>query len=441
MVVCQRLLSEGGITDLKPVLAAIGVFIVAIGVVVIQIVLMVTGFLMATVAILGFPIFSWMFLFPTLKPMFEKWLNFGLIGGILIYMIIAIFGVIMIFLSNSMGAELNYDVLNPNLDVVSSNDNPPNLRATASLVLFMAIAWKLIPKTENWASSISAISAHGLAEGASAIGRMTGQFLGLSAKEAGDAAVTTGKAVVDASKAAIEYGNNQIEKGAENYQSLRDQHLETQLQRDTVSDSQMIANEKNTTDSTFAVEDRSGRGAVPMTAINPVSNRHETVDRPDSSMTVEKNDQQTVSTSFESRDDNSEQVDVTNQISQEKASDESQQDHVREKVDQIAGRQEAKSVESQYERESEKQSGSVDGNSNEIPSNQREIERQDFQRIHEIEREAQLERKKLTQESSNLSATEIQKREQDVFEKEKYVDYLKSEYGESDRPESKEIDK
>ncbi|WP_395378216.1 type IV secretion system protein [Marinicella sp. W31] len=444
MVIVERLASEGGITDLKPYLAAAGVFILAVIVVVIQIILMVTGLLMGTVAILGFPVFSWMYLFKPLRPMFEKWVSFGLTGGMIIYFIIAIFGVIMIFLSNSMGGQLNYDVLNPNLDVVTNTDNSPSLQVTSALILFMGIAWKLIPKTENWASSIAAISAHGIAEGVTALSALTGKLIGGSTKSAGEGAVEIGKA-------AVNYGHEQIEKGAENYQEIRDQQLEKQLEREKGLDSNLIEHEHKSAltqnnqgqiDSDFLPTSSTHRSEV-LVGSDDFGGGFSSDEKTAESITDnEPKDEKFINNNIHTNDDNSQKVDVSNQINEKVRSDDMDRAGVKEKVDQIAERQEAKTVEQDYSSNSENrvEQHKKDSPSSDFKSGQKDTELRDFERIDEIRQEIRTERDYLVNQRTEISSKEIEAKENALYQKEQYVDYLNAEYGESDRPESKEID-
>lgn len=161
----DKLIKEGGWTDWSPILFGILMYLIAIILLVFQIIMMAVGLLMATVAILATPFFSWMILFKPLRPMFEKWLTMGFAGGILLYLLVCLLGIVITFTGTTIyGFEKlnNYSIFDPNATI--SGINLKASQTLATLFLFSAIAIKLIPYCQDWANSISAFSARGMTD-------------------------------------------------------------------------------------------------------------------------------------------------------------------------------------------------------------------------------------------------------------------------------------
>jgi len=226
----DRILLEGGWRNWTPLLVGLFMYVIAAILLVLQIILMATGLILASACILSSPVFIWMILFKPLRPMFEKWASMGLTAGILLFFMVVIMGVIIAFLNKSMGAMFNVDVFNFTADVITDDDETFELKQMAATAIFLGVAIKLLPKAENWASSIGSFSAHGLGEGAVALGGATSQFIGDKAKQVKDAPVSLKKGLDEYNKTKQENSNHSPD--------VRDQMLSSRIGMGNDNDSE-----------------------------------------------------------------------------------------------------------------------------------------------------------------------------------------------------------
>lgn len=344
-LIADNVLSQGKWNNPMPYIVGGLLYVVALALLMVQIVLMATGLILATVAILGTPFFAWMLLFKPLKPMFEKWLTLGIGAGVLLYFLIVLLGVILAFMGKGVYESTGYNVFSPDVDLVNDPDWEFDMGQLASTVLFSLIGIKMIPKAETWSSSVAGMAIGALSEATEAIGTGIAGMLGTTANKAT-------KPIQNKTK---EIGSKTAQSGKDILQGVRDRMMQKRMNEDDPKSSenmrkQAILDEKNTdkttstTDATFSQSDSSGRSET-------VVNGDEFTDReslshketisnnePSNSTDVATNRDSVVNqninqnNSFESKETN-EDIDNNNDSLEQIGSKERQETHLqREKV-------------------------------------------------------------------------------------------------------------
>lgn len=195
----DRVMAEAGIRNLRAYFVGGALYLVAILLLVFQILIMAIGLLLGSACILAAPVFVWMIMFKPLKPMFEKWLTMGVGAGILLFFLIVVMGIILAFMGNAVMNVMGYNIFTQDPSQLDSPTTPFNAKEFTATMLFMAIAIKLLPKTENWASALSAFSVHGVMQAANTmggyisdalkgVGKQSGKLGWEAAKKTGDGA-------------------------------------------------------------------------------------------------------------------------------------------------------------------------------------------------------------------------------------------------------------
>lgn len=170
----DRVMAEAGLSNMRAYFVGGALYLVAILLLVFQILIMAIGLLLGAACILAAPVFVWMIMFKPLKPMFEKWLTMGVGAGILLYFLIVVMGIILAFMGNAVMEVMGYNIFTESSDALNDPNRDFNAKEFTATMLFMAIAIKLLPKTENWASSLSAFSVHGVTQAADTVGGWIG---------------------------------------------------------------------------------------------------------------------------------------------------------------------------------------------------------------------------------------------------------------------------
>lgn len=231
-MIADNVMSQGKWNNPLPYLIGLVLYIIAVALLLVQVVMMATGLLVAVVCILAAPVFSWMFLFKPTKPMFEKWLTFGLGAGFLLYFLIVLMGVLLAFMGKGIYESSGYNVFSPDTSSVNDPEWEFNIKHLLSTVLFSALGIKMIPKAEGWASSISGMAVGALSEATTAAGAWMGQKLG-------QGAVVTGKVT----SKGVDSGARATGRGVKNIrdrimaQRMKDDPVGIEDKRSSVTDS------------------------------------------------------------------------------------------------------------------------------------------------------------------------------------------------------------
>lgn len=166
----DRVMAEAGLSNMRAYFVGGALYLVAVLLLVFQILIMAIGLLLGSACILAAPVFAWMIMFKPLKPMFEKWLTMGVGAGILLFFLIVVMGIILAFMGNAVMNVMGYNIFTQDPSQLNDPTKPFNAKEFTATMLFMAIAIKLLPKTENWASALSAFSVHGVMQAANTMG-------------------------------------------------------------------------------------------------------------------------------------------------------------------------------------------------------------------------------------------------------------------------------
>jgi type IV secretory pathway VirB6-like protein len=189
VTVAIRLFEEGGITNPVPILAGTVMLVAGIFVSGSMIILMASAMILAIACVIGSPLFIWMIMFKPLKPMFEKWLALGIGGGLVMYFLIILMGIVMVFMATAMVDLIGFDIVNDDISNLKDDNYDINLGTIMPAVLFSYIAYKLLPEAKSWGNSVSAVTAGGFTE----IAQGAGQKISGALKAAGATATQFGK--------------------------------------------------------------------------------------------------------------------------------------------------------------------------------------------------------------------------------------------------------
>lgn len=238
----DRVMAEAGLSNMRAYFVGGALYLVAILLLVFQILIMAIGLLLGAACILAAPVFVWMIMFKPLKPMFEKWLTMGVGAGILLYFLIVVMGIILAFMGNAVMEVMGYNIFTESSDALNDPNRDFNAKEFTATMLFMAIAIKLLPKTENWASSLSAFSVHGVVEAANTVGGYISDALKGVGKQ-------SGKLGWEAAKKTGQGANKAAAAGGSALKSIRDRIMTKRMQADdSVNSAPQISQSKKLDD-------------------------------------------------------------------------------------------------------------------------------------------------------------------------------------------------
>lgn len=180
--VAQRMFGEANWRNVGPYFWGGGFYVIGFFMVVVQLIIMISAFLLSTAVILGAPVFGWMILFKQTKPMFEKWLSIGMTSAITIFMLIVVLGILLSFLNQGVIAVFNIDMFDPaSRGAMIDPEHEINFKGLSSVALFLALGVKILPNVESWGRAIGGVTAGSISEAAMSIGSQVSDKLGLGA--------------------------------------------------------------------------------------------------------------------------------------------------------------------------------------------------------------------------------------------------------------------
>lgn len=172
----------GGLSDIGAFFIGAALYAVAIFLLVAQIMMLGAFLIMSVAAIFAAPLFIPFVLFNATRQMFQSWVGFGLGGAFGLIMLMIMMGIIFGFVSITFMQVFGIDLSTGD---VGDIDDISDMGKIGSMVVFMLISIKLLPKIEMWASSLAGASAAGISDASMAVGSMIGRATGLTAKVAG----------------------------------------------------------------------------------------------------------------------------------------------------------------------------------------------------------------------------------------------------------------